>query len=132
MYDFCNSLLCFVSAQAERQAVNSRIQGSASDLVKLAMNRIHFRLGSVFPESLNPVHWKVGTPASIQSKLNAPCFPVLNLHDELMFEVNNYFLPLAAKEIKLQMESCINLNIKIPVVVRTGRTWGALSPYEVL
>lgn len=40
-------------AQAERQAVNTTVQGSAADLVKMAMVRIDQRLTEIFPQSQN-------------------------------------------------------------------------------
>jgi len=117
-------------AQAERQAVNFRIQGSASDLVKTAMIRIHANLSCSFPETVNPMEWKTRTKSVGPAPLSANvCFPILNLHDELIFEVKESHLSEIARRIKFEMETCSKLNVFLPVVVKTGKTWGTLSPY---
>lgn len=111
----------FVTAQAERQAVNSRIQGSASDLVKTAMNSIQEKLCRL---NTGHVDWSMDDPLS-----GITTFPVLNLHDELIYEVRESCLPHVAKEIKKEMESCFKLNVKTPVVMKAGPTWGQLRRF---
>ncbi|XP_035703456.1 DNA polymerase theta isoform X2 [Folsomia candida] len=126
-------------AQAERQAVNSQIQGSASDLVKTAMCKIHTRLGELFPKNSVPVNWVQHRSKSSSQNMLVPMLrlpssitylPVLNLHDELIFEVRRSRLHEISTEIRNQMESCIKLNVRIPVVVKVGESWGTLATLE--
>jgi len=120
-------LFSLISAQAERQAVNSRIQGSASDLVKNAMTQIQRRLANLCPGSANHVKWS--SPDAVQGVI---AFPVLNLHDELIYEVRESHLSSIGIEIKQQMESCLQLDVNTPVVLKTGPSWGQLRPYSIL
>ena len=125
--------------------MNSRIQGSASDLVKTAMTRIQSRLSHLYPSTLNPVDWKYRNksmtphihsisplpfPVITSNHEEAIYFPILNLHDELIYEVRKTFVPQIALEIKKEMESCLKLKVMIPVVVKTGMTWSSLAPYN--
>ena len=67
-------------AAAERQAVNTTIQGSAADIVKKAMINIDRSLSNNFPSNYGPIS---------RSKKSIDCgaFLVLQLHDELIYEV---------------------------------------------
>lgn len=122
------------TATAERQAINSQIQGSAADLVKIAMSKIHSRLHQLFPKNMLPVNWpKHAKPKSARSIVlpkSLIYFPVLNLHDELMFEVRKTHLNQVAKGIREQMESCVKLSVRLPVVMKAGNSWGTLLPLE--
>lgn len=62
-------------AQAERQAVNSKIQGSASDIAKKAMVEVENNLNKRFPGRSN-------LPSSLHTS-----HLVLQLHDEFIYEV---------------------------------------------
>lgn len=75
--------------QAERQAVNSQIQGSAADIAKKAMVNIEKRLTQVFPNRTNVLQ-KGGEAAHL----------VLQLHDELLYEVNPYYFAVLNTNIK--------------------------------
>lgn len=121
-------------AKAARQAVNSQIQGSAADLVKSAMARIHSALTLKYPDSGNPVEWNKTnvvrrSSVSLGNNKKLAYFPVLNLHDELIFEVRRTELETIAKVIKYEMESCMKLRVKLPVVLKVGDTWGALQTF---
>ena len=80
-------------AQAERQAVNSTVQGSAADLVKKAMLNIHSRLVETFPKCKIPLRETsevVGNSKKSLSKcsyLDEGAHFILQLHDELYYEV---------------------------------------------
>ncbi|ODN05968.1 DNA polymerase theta [Orchesella cincta] len=126
-------------AKASRQAVNTQIQGSAADLVKAAMARIHGLLTSRYPKSSTPVDWNklakarrssLSVGSSSNQLDNFVYFPILNLHDELIFEVRKTHLTEIAAAIKNEMESCLKLRVKLPVVIKTGETWGTLEPYS--
>jgi DNA polymerase-1 len=86
---------------AERIARNTPIQGSAADILKLAMIRVHDGL-SRFP----------GVRL------------LLTVHDELVLEVPTAQVDAFTPWIKHQMESAFTLKVPLVVDVHTGRTWG--------
>ena len=90
-------------AQAERIAKNTPIQGTAADIMKLAMVHVARRLRDA----------KLGTKM------------VLTVHDELVFEVPEGEKDVAEKLVRETMESAIALDVPLLVEVGFGRTWGA-------
>ncbi|XP_056658292.1 DNA polymerase nu isoform X1 [Monodelphis domestica] len=101
--------------QAERQAVNFVVQGSAADLCKIAMIRIFT---------------SIATSPKLTARLLA------QIHDELLFEVEDSQIPEFAALVKETMESlqniqAIGLCLKVPLKVNlaTGRSWGCLRPF---
>ena len=86
---------------AERIAANTPIQGSAADLIKLAMIRIHRELE--------------------QSPLR--CDMLLQVHDELVFEVAKDDVEKASALVKREMEGAMELDVPLVVEIGTGRTW---------
>ncbi len=86
---------------AERAAVNTPIQGSAADLIKMAMIRIDCRI-----EALR-----------MKSKMT------LQVHDELVFEVSVEETDAIRALIKEIMETAYPLSVPIVVDIRTGRNW---------
>jgi DNA polymerase-1 len=86
---------------AERQAVNTPIQGSASDLIKLAMIKIHQQLGT--------------------GKLKAKM--ILQIHDELVFDVTQQELKELAGLVKDRMENVLKLDVPIKVDIKFGQNW---------
>lgn len=93
---------------AERQAINTTIQGSAADIAKKAMIVIESNIQEKFKSSKN------------RPKL------VLHLHDELLYEVPSKYLSAAAKILKKSMEECVNLSIPFPVKLKSGPSWGEM------
>ncbi len=85
----------------ERIAVNTPIQGSASDLCKLAMLQIAAALPA------NGLHGQM----------------VLQIHDELLFEVPESEASVTAQVVKLCMEGCYPLRVPLVVDVGVGRSW---------
>jgi DNA polymerase I-like protein with 3'-5' exonuclease and polymerase domains len=92
----------------ERIAVNSPIQGTAADIIKMAMVDINEKLKK---EDFN-------------TKM------LLQVHDELVFEVPEKELKKSAKLIKEIMENCFKLNIPLVVELKTGRDWGRMRVYR--
>ncbi|XP_043099806.1 DNA polymerase nu [Puntigrus tetrazona] len=97
--------------QAERQAVNFVLQGSAADLAKMAMIKICSQVAS----------------ASYTARL------VAQIHDELLFEVEISQLEQFAVLVKKTMESLqrienlgVNLSVPLKVSLSTGPSWGSL------
>ncbi len=90
-----------VQRAAERQAINTPIQGSAADIIKLAMIKVNDAL-------------KIN---SFKTKL------VLQIHDELVFEVPQEELEIIQPVIKSNMESAYKLNIPLVVDIGYGDNW---------
>ena len=96
-----NSSNFVVKAHAERNAVNAPIQGSAADIIKLAMIKIDSEL-----ETQN-----------LQTKM------LLQVHDELLFESPLEELETAKALIKKEMESAFPTNVPLLVEVGVGDNW---------
>jgi len=90
--------------QDRRNAINTPIQGTAADLMKLAMLRIHKA-------------WKDG---------KLPAEMILQIHDELMFEVAESDAEKAGKIVRELMEGVWELRVPLKVDIKVGRNWGEL------
>ena len=86
---------------AERVAVNTPIQGTAADIIKIAMIRIDERIK--------------------QEKVNARM--ILQLHDELLFETAKTDLHKLMTLVREEMEGAMELNVPIEVSVGYGKNW---------
>lgn len=89
---------------AERMARNTPIQGSAADLIKLAMVRVDARLR--------------------REKL--PATMLLQVHDELLLEVERAALPETEKVLREEMERAFDLRVPLVVEMKSGDNWGDL------
>jgi len=96
-----NSANAVVRSAAERNAVNAPIQGSAADIIKIAMINIYKKLTSE--------NWK--------SKM------LLQVHDELVFDVHNTELEKIQPMIKHEMENAFELSVPFEVEIGSGRNW---------
>ncbi|XP_071315801.1 uncharacterized protein [Trachinotus anak] len=106
-----------IRMQAERQAVNFMVQGSAADLCKMAMIRI-----------FNPI----SSNTSLSARL------VAQLHDELLYEVEDSQVEHFAGLVKSTMESLqhidhlgIHLKVPLKVAVYSGKSWGSMSELNI-
>ena len=90
-----------VRSLAERVAVNTPIQGSAADLMKLAMIRVHAAL-----KRFNP-----------SAKL------LLQVHDELLLEVPEHDAAAVEAVMRKEMEQCFPLRVPLEVTAGHGGTW---------
>ena len=86
---------------AERNAINSPIQGTAADIIKLAMISIS----------------KWMKENNIKSKM------IMQVHDELVFDVEKNELELLSLNIKKIMENVIKIKVPLLVEVGYGKTW---------
>ena len=86
---------------AERQAVNTPIQGSASDLIKLAMVKIHNDIAS--------------------KKL--PVAIIMQIHDELVFDVPKRCATEFSDLVRDRMENVLKLDCPIRVSISRGENW---------
>jgi DNA polymerase-1 len=96
-----NSANAVVRGGAERNAVNAPIQGSAADIIKIAMINIH--------KKLTTENWK--------SKM------LLQVHDELVFDVHNSELEKIQPMIKHEMENAFKLDVPLDVELGMGKDW---------
>lgn len=96
-----NSQNGMVRSADERNAVNAPIQGSAADIIKIAMIRIHQKL----------------TDEKFQSKM------LLQVHDELIFDVHISEMEQLQKLIKHEMENAFRLNVPLLVDIGIGENW---------
>ena len=96
-----NSANMMVKSGAERNAVNAPIQGSAADIIKIAMINIHKKLVSE--------NWK--------SKM------LLQVHDELVFDVHNSELEKIQPMIKYEMENAFIMDVPLNVEIGMGKNW---------
>lgn len=96
-----NSRNAVVRGAAERNAVNAPIQGSAADIIKIAMIRIHDKLKN----------------GNYKSKM------LLQVHDELVFDVYMPELERIKRLIKDEMESAHTLNVPLDVEIDIGANW---------
>ena len=94
-----------VKAAYEREAVNTIFQGSASDLIKLSMNKI----------------------ANIIKDQNLKAKMLLQIHDELIFEVDKDKAEEYGKKFKEIMENIYTLNIPLKCSLNIGKSWQELK-----
>ncbi|HEV3269090.1 MAG TPA: DNA polymerase I [Candidatus Rhabdochlamydia sp.] len=90
-----------VRAFAKRLAINTPLQGSAADLIKIAMIQVNNYL------KLSPKKAKM----------------ILQVHDELLFEASDQDVLLLGKEVKQIMESVMSLKVPLVVDIAIGKNW---------
>ena len=96
-----NSRNAMVRSGAERNAVNAPIQGSAADIIKLAMINIHNRFEK----------------ENFKSKM------LLQVHDELVFDTHKDELEIIKPIIKHEMENAFKMSVPLDVEVGVGYNW---------
>lgn len=96
-----NSANAVVRSASERNAVNAPIQGSAADIIKIAMINIH--------KKLVEGNWK--------SKM------LLQVHDELVFDVHLSEIDTLKPMIKHEMEHAFELEVPLVVEIGSGKNW---------
>jgi DNA polymerase I len=96
-----NSRNAVVRGAAERNAVNAPIQGSAADIIKLAMINIHKRFEK----------------ENFKSKM------ILQVHDELVFDAHKEELKIIKSIVKHEMENAFSLKVPLDVEMGVGNNW---------
>ena len=96
-------------AAAEREATNAPLQGSAADLMKLAMVRLDRSIAS------GDVH----------------AVPILQIHDELVFEVPRAQLETFSRTVKSIMENAIELTVPVEVTLKAGRNLYEIESFDL-
>ena len=96
-----NSNNAVVRGMAERNAINAPIQGSAADIIKLAMISIH----------------QAFLDRGLHSRM------VLQVHDELNFDVVTAELPEVEQIVKQKMESAVQLEVPLTIEMKSAKNW---------
>jgi DNA polymerase-1 len=94
-----------LKAAAQRMAVNHPIQGTAADIIKIAMVRLHDELQR----------------QGLEGKM------ILQVHDELVLEVPDVELDRVGRLVKDIMEGAYQLDAPLKVDLKTGRHWGEME-----
>ena len=110
------------------QAVNTRVQGSAADLVKAAMVMIDTRIEAAWPRC-QPLKYTEARGWAEAERRGA--WLVLQLHDELIYEVTGDDMVQAAQIVKESMETALKLSVPTPVRVKVGAKWGELQDFKL-
>ena len=97
-----------IRARAEREAVNSPIQGTAADIIKLAMLRL--------PQALE----KAGLSGQM----------LLQVHDELVFECPKKELAETSRVAQQVMQSALKLKVPLKTDAKAGRNWAEMSAVD--
>jgi DNA polymerase-1 len=92
---------------AERTAINAPLQGSAADIIKMAMVRIQ--------------NWL--------QKENIPAAMIMQVHDELVFEVEESAIKMVSDSIRSHMSEVVSLKVPLLVSVGTGYDWDKASEH---
>ncbi len=95
-------------AAAEREATNAPLQGSAADLMKLAMVRLDRRLSA----------------AGLDAVM------LLQIHDELIFEVARGDLDAVGRIVKYEMEHALELAVPLEATLKTGKNWYDVEAWD--
>jgi DNA polymerase-1 len=90
-----------IRGMAERNAINAPIQGSAADVIKIAMINIHKRMKD----------------AGLKSRM------VLQVHDELVFDIDVNEAETLKKIIKTEMEKAVKINVPLTIDMGEGHNW---------
>jgi DNA polymerase-1 len=93
-----------LSSQTKREAINFPVQGTAADIMKLAMLRVYERIQS----------------GEIRADM------LLQIHDELIFEADAEAAERAAQLIEQTMESAFSLRVPLKVETHIGTNWGEI------
>ncbi|MDD5700671.1 MAG: DNA polymerase I [Dehalococcoidales bacterium] len=90
---------------AERMAINMPVQGTSSDIIKVAMINLHCE-----------IHKR-----KLKSRM------LLQVHDELIFEVPQDEIELMTRLIRDRMSNAVSLSIPVKVDIKSGINWGAME-----
>jgi DNA polymerase-1 len=92
-----------LQAAAERMAINAPVQGTAADLIKIAMVNVNSKLKSQ----------------------KSKCRLILQVHDELLFECPKEEVDAVKQVVKEEMEKALSLTVPVKVTVGSGADWAA-------
>ncbi len=109
-----NSGAPFIRAMAERMAINAPVQGTAADMMRVAMINIYTRLA--------------------KEKKTDTVRMLLQVHDELVFEIKDEMLAAEIGALKAEMEAVLEdyetYGVPLTAEAATGKNWGELVAYK--
>ena len=97
-----------IRAAAERAAINMPIQGTAADIIKVAMICLYDELGERHPEA----------------------HMILQVHYELVFDVPSQEIEELGRLVSTTMENALTLSVPIEVEMKIGRDWYDMTPLQ--
>lgn len=109
-FEGINSRIPYIRSAAERMAVNAPIQGTAADIVKLAMVR--------------------ADAALLENDLHGKAFLILQVHDELLYEVAEDAVDKAVPTVKRAMERVIENDVPLVADASVGKNWGEMEAWR--
>jgi DNA polymerase-1 len=101
------SKIPFIRAMAERMAINAPLQGTAADIIKIAMKEVDEELK--------------------EEKMENKAYLLLQVHDELIYEVENSSAEKALELVKRVMENAIEARLPFSVNAYVGPSWAELG-----
>ena len=101
----------YIRKEAERMAVNAPIQGTAADIVKLGMIR---------------------SQKLIEEEFEGGAFQILQIHDELLFEVQKNLVPKFSRKVRAILEGIYEGDVVLQVEVKAGPNWGEMKKYDIM
>ena len=112
---------------AERMAINHPVQGTAADLIKMAMIDVDKKLEEKYCHPRES-----GDPRLVQADTRlcgSDSCPrmILQVHDELVFEVKKELADEVAKIVKETMEGVVKLRVPVKVETNIGKRWGEMK-----
>ena len=94
-----------IRSSSERMAINMPIQGTAADIIKIAMIKIDKEI----------------------QKLNLKSRMIMQVHDELIFEVHQKELSILEKTLRDIMPNALKLKVPLTIDVNISKSWGDLK-----
>ncbi len=107
-----------------RTAINTPIQGTAADIIKLAMLALQKNIDDF---KISKKSGKIDKFSSLSESLNHKCQIILQVHDELVFEVKKSEVKKYVKIIKENMENVIKLKVPLEVKLEVGDNWAEME-----
>lgn len=127
-FEGIKSKIPFIRAMNERMAINAPVQGTGADITKLAMIKVNEYLSTTPSSECHPSLEKEGKG---DVKLSDCVHLLLQVHDELVFEIPNELVEKIAPEIKKRMENVVSLEktkgVVCKVEYKVGENWGEME-----
>ena len=118
-FEGIRSKIPFIRAAAERMAINAPIQGTEADIIKIAMSQIYEYCK------------KAGLAGPASDGIGGDVFPLVQVHDELIYEIKEDKIDQVVLEIKRIMENVMSLKdtkgIPLTANALIGNNWGELK-----
>lgn len=120
---------------AKRVAINTKPQGTASEIMKMAMIKLHehFNKSSNLNSHFNPDHSRPLVPRVFVDEVEKNVSRdgtrkiILQIHDELIISVPEDNIEQSMNEIKNILESVVSWNVPLKVTTRFGKDWGEVT-----